>query len=49
MPDHVHFFCSAELDAKTMPTFMQAWKQWTSKRLARELKLRANVLAGRVL
>jgi REP element-mobilizing transposase RayT len=43
MPDHVQFFCSAELDAKTLPTFMQAWKQWTSKRLARELKLRANV------
>ena len=37
MPDHVHFFCSAELDGKTLPTFMQAWKQWSSKRLAREL------------
>ena len=37
MPDHVHFFCSAELDAKTLPTFMQAWKQWTSKRMKREL------------
>jgi|SRR6266571_8806813 len=31
MPDHVHFFCSAELNAKALPTFMQAWKQWTSK------------------
>jgi REP-associated tyrosine transposase len=39
MPDHVHFFCSAELDAKALPAFMQAWKQWTSKRMARELKL----------
>ena len=39
MPNHVHFFCSAELNAKTLPTFMQAWKQWTSKRIARELKL----------
>ena len=38
MPDHVHFFCSAELDSKTLPTFMQAWKQWTSKRIVRELK-----------
>src|SRR5215831_9393229 len=36
MPDHVHFFCSAEFDAKTLPTFIQAWKQWTSKRIARE-------------
>ena len=43
MPDHVHFFCSAELDAKTLPTFMQAWKQWTSKRMARELNLSGRV------
>ena len=43
MPDHVHFFCSAELDAKTLPTFMQAWKQWTSKRIVRELKLSGKV------
>ena len=34
MPDHVHFFCSAELNAKSLPAFMQAWKQWTSKRIA---------------
>jgi REP element-mobilizing transposase RayT len=43
MPDHVHFFCSAELDAKMLPTFMQAWKQWTSKRIAREVRLLGNV------
>jgi putative transposase len=43
MPDHVHFFCSAELDAKALPAFMQAWKQWTSKRMARELKLSGTV------
>ena len=36
MPDHVHFFCRAELGAKTVPTFMQRWKEWTSKRIARE-------------
>jgi putative transposase len=42
MPDHVHFFCSAELDAKMLPTFMQAWKQWTSKRIAREVRLRSS-------
>ena len=39
MPDHVHFFCSAELDAKPLPQFMQSWKQWTSKRIARELNV----------
>ena len=43
MPDHVHFFCRAELNAKTLPTFIQAWKQWTSKRMARELKFSGNV------
>ena len=43
MPDHVHFFCSAELDAKALPTFMQRWKEWTSKRMARELKFSARV------
>jgi REP element-mobilizing transposase RayT len=36
MPDHVHFFCSAELDAKPLPKFMQSWKQWTSKRIKQE-------------
>ena len=36
MPDHVHFFCSAELDAKPLSKLMQAWKQWTSKRITRE-------------
>jgi REP element-mobilizing transposase RayT len=39
MPNHVHFFCSAELGAKTLPMFVQAWKQWTSKRIKRELNL----------
>jgi putative transposase len=37
MPDHVHFFCRAELDAKTLAKFMQRWKEWTSKRIVREL------------
>jgi putative transposase len=37
MPDHVHFFCRAELDAKKLLVFMRAWKQWTRKQIAREL------------
>src|SRR6184192_2119694 len=37
MPDHVHFFCRAELDAKPLSVFIQKWKQWTSKRIGREL------------
>jgi putative transposase len=32
MPDHVHFFCRPELDAKTLPDFVGAWKRWTSRR-----------------
>ena len=30
MPDHVHFFCRAELGAKSLPIFLQKWKQWSS-------------------
>jgi hypothetical protein len=30
MPDRAHFFCRAELDAKSLPIFMQKWKQWSS-------------------
>jgi len=34
-----NLFCSAELGAKTLPMFVQAWEQWTSKRIKRELNL----------
>jgi putative transposase len=37
MPDHVHFFCSAELESKTLQVFMRRWKEWSSKRAKREL------------
>jgi len=43
MPEHVHLFCKAELDAKALPTFMQRWKEWSSKRMARELNLSGRV------
>ena len=43
MPDHVHFFCRAELDATSLAIFMQKWKEWSSKRMTREQKV-----AGRV-
>jgi len=33
MPDHVHFFCAAEDDAKTLSEFVRLWKQWTTKRI----------------
>ncbi|HVF72183.1 MAG TPA: transposase [Chthoniobacterales bacterium] len=38
MPDHVHFFCSPEMEAKPLATFLQAWKQWSSKRILLALK-----------
>lgn len=37
MPDHVHFFCAAGHTAKTLSVFVGAWKEWTSKRIAREI------------
>jgi REP element-mobilizing transposase RayT len=43
MPNHVHFFCSSEMDAKPLPRFIRAWKQWTSKRIERELKIAAPI------
>src|SRR5262245_44977873 len=31
MPDHVHFFCRAEIAAKTLSDFVGNWKSWTSR------------------
>ena len=33
MPDHVHFFCAPERDAKTLSDFIREWKSWTSRRI----------------
>jgi REP element-mobilizing transposase RayT len=33
MPDHVHFFCRPELDARKLSEFIGAWKSWTSRRI----------------
>jgi len=35
----VHFFAAPEPDAKPLGEFMQFWKQWTSKRIVRELRI----------
>jgi REP-associated tyrosine transposase len=43
MPDHVHFFCSSELNAKPLSSLMQFWKQWTSKRIGLELNIEEHV------
>jgi REP-associated tyrosine transposase len=33
MPDHVHFFCRPERDAKPLSEFMAFWKSYTSRRV----------------
>jgi putative transposase len=48
MPDHVHFFCAAQPNAKTLSEFVRLWKQWTTKRAVAALAKRgpAVVAAG---
>src|SRR5580765_8810644 len=33
MPDHVHFFCTPEREAKPLSDFVGAWKRYTSRRI----------------
>ena len=33
MPDHVHFFCAPEKEAKSLSVFVGAWKRWTIRRI----------------
>ena len=33
MPDHVHFFCAPDPDAKSLSDFMREWKSWTSRKV----------------
>ena len=35
MPDHVHFFCRGEQGARPLSGFLQRWKEWTAKRIAK--------------
>jgi REP element-mobilizing transposase RayT len=37
MPDHVHFFCAPRQGASSLETFVGRWKEWTAKRMIREL------------
>ena len=39
MPDHVHFFCAPELNAKPLSSFVGPWKEWASKAIKRVLDL----------
>ena len=33
MPDHVHFFCAAPPNARSLSEFVRLWKQWTTIRI----------------
>ena len=33
MPDHVHFFCAPEIEAKSLSDFVGGWKRYTSRRI----------------
>jgi len=44
MPDHVHFFARpTEASAKPMSLAVGKWKEWTAKRIVRELGIRAPI------
>jgi REP element-mobilizing transposase RayT len=45
MPDHVHFFCRPEREAKTLSQFMAAWKSWSSRRSHHVLRPRSATAA----
>jgi REP element-mobilizing transposase RayT len=33
MPDHVHFFARARVEAKPLSAFMRDWKKWTARKI----------------
>ena len=37
MPERVQFFCAADISARPLSQWLQIWKEWTSKRMVREL------------
>ena len=41
MPDHVHFFCATggESEPKTLASFMNGFKQWSAKRMAKTMEV----------
>jgi REP element-mobilizing transposase RayT len=45
MPDHVHFFCRPECDAKRLSSFVMAWKSWTSRKINKLLRPRSTTSA----
>jgi REP element-mobilizing transposase RayT len=48
MPDHVHFFCRAEHESKTLSQFVGAWKGWSSRRARAILRPRPAAAATKL-
>ncbi len=46
MPEHVHFFCAPERDAKPLSYFIREWKSWTSRRISAGLPRPATAATG---
>jgi len=46
MPDRVFFSCAADISARPLSQWLQIWKEWTSKRLNRELGWEGPVWGG---
>ena len=49
MPDHVHFFCRLELDAKKLSEFIGAWKSWTSRKIINALSAQRSTISAATL
>jgi putative transposase len=45
MPNHVHFFCRPEYEAKRLPEFVGAWKSWISRKIKKLLRPRSATAA----
>lgn len=45
MPDHVHFLCRPEYEARTLQEFVGSWKRWTSRKINRLLGPRSATVA----
>jgi REP element-mobilizing transposase RayT len=43
MPDHVHFSCAPQSTSKNSSHFVGSWKEWTRKRMVREIGFRGPV------
>jgi REP element-mobilizing transposase RayT len=43
MPEHVHFFASAQPEAKSLSMFMRDWKKWTTRQVTKSERIKPPV------